>query len=136
MKTAVLASTMILACAAGALGSGGSEPTVRESGFPEFITPNDEYYVTRIGEVPRIDGEAYRLEISGLVASPRSLSLDELYAMELVELPLTVECIGNSPTSADFRSSSIRDFSRDTRSASSSPGCRWERSSYSASTPP
>ena len=71
---------------------------VKESGFPDFITSNENYYVTRIGEVPQIDASSYSLEVKGLVDRPGSFSLDELYAMEMVEVPLTVECIGNSPS--------------------------------------
>jgi hypothetical protein len=70
---------------------------VREDGFPDFVTSAENYYVTRIGEVPQIQAESYSLEVGGLIERPTSFTLDELYAMELVELPLTVECIGNSP---------------------------------------
>ena len=69
---------------------------IDEVGYPDFITSNEEYYVTRIGKIPNIDPDTYRLEVTGLVATPLSLSLDDLYDMDLVELPLTVECIGNS----------------------------------------
>jgi hypothetical protein len=65
-------------------------------GYPDFITPNDEYYVTRIGDVPEVDGQSYRLNVTGLVKHPRSFTLKELTDMAAVELPLTVECIGNT----------------------------------------
>jgi hypothetical protein len=65
--------------------------------FPDFITSNEDYYVTRIGKVPEIDANEYRLEVAGLVKAPRFFTLEELKALDLVELPLTVECIGNSP---------------------------------------
>ncbi len=71
--------------------------TKAEEGFPDFITPNNKYYVTRIGKVPEIDPETYRLEVTGLVENPRSFTLKELRELPTVELPLTVECIGNSP---------------------------------------
>ena len=64
--------------------------------FPDFVTANDDYFVTRIGEVPQIDAESYRLKIFGKVLQPTTSTLDELYQLEMVELPLTVECIGNS----------------------------------------
>ncbi|MFW9845941.1 MAG: molybdopterin-dependent oxidoreductase [Candidatus Thorarchaeota archaeon] len=64
--------------------------------YPDFITKNKDYYLTRIGDVPQIDRDTYELEIRGLVENPRSFSLDELYALNLTEMPLTVECIGNS----------------------------------------
>jgi hypothetical protein len=73
---------------------------VKSDGFPDFVTSNENYYVTRIGDVPQIDEEEYTLEVKGLVDTPRSFSLEELYAMELIELPLTVECIGRSTAGA------------------------------------
>lgn len=65
--------------------------------FPDFITANEDYFITRIGDVPSIDGETYALNITGLVEHPRSFTLEELEALALIELPLTVECIGNPP---------------------------------------
>jgi DMSO/TMAO reductase YedYZ molybdopterin-dependent catalytic subunit len=76
---------------------GCATQTIRRNDFPDFITANEDYYVTRIGDVPEIDGESYRLEIKGLIKNPQSFTVDELYSMEMEELPLTVECIGNSP---------------------------------------
>ncbi|MFX1415756.1 MAG: molybdopterin-dependent oxidoreductase [Promethearchaeota archaeon] len=66
------------------------------SGFPDFFTKNEDYFVTRIGGVPDIDRETYRLEVKGLIDNPTSFTLDELQSLNLTELPLTVECIGNS----------------------------------------
>ena len=63
--------------------------------FPDFVTPNTDYYVTRIGEIPEIDAETYRLKIFGRVKQPKSFTLDELNQLKMVEFPLTVECIGN-----------------------------------------
>ncbi len=65
--------------------------------FPDFYTKNEDYYLTRIGAVPNIDRDSYRLKITGLVDNPTDFSLDELEALNLTELPLTIECIGNGP---------------------------------------
>ena len=65
-------------------------------GFPDFITSNDDYYITRIGKLPNIKESEYRLEITGLVDKPGNWTLEELRALPSVEIPLTVECIGNS----------------------------------------
>ncbi len=65
------------------------------SEFPDFITSNQDYFVTRIGSVPAIDRDTYRLEVRGLVDNPMIFTLDELQALNLTEFPLTVECIGN-----------------------------------------
>lgn len=37
-----------------------------QQGRPDFITPNDKYYITRIGKVPEIDEEDYELTIKGI----------------------------------------------------------------------
>ena len=73
-----------------------TEPTSEPSEFPDFITKNEDYFVTRIGGVPQIDRDTYRLEIHGLIDNPMSYSLVELQSLNLTELPLTIECIGNS----------------------------------------
>ncbi|MHA2003131.1 MAG: molybdopterin-dependent oxidoreductase [Candidatus Thorarchaeota archaeon] len=65
------------------------------SEFPDFITKNEDYFITRIGTVPEIDRDTYRLEISGLVDNRTSFSLDQLQSLNLTEMPLTIECIGN-----------------------------------------
>ncbi|UCE11010.1 MAG: molybdopterin-dependent oxidoreductase [Candidatus Thorarchaeota archaeon] len=67
------------------------------SEFPDFITKNEDYFVTRIGQVPTIDRDMYRLEITGLVENPTSFTLEELQSLNLTDLPLTIECIGNGP---------------------------------------
>ncbi len=64
--------------------------------FPDFFTSNDDYFVTRIGPVPNINRDTYRLTISGLVDNPTEFTLTELQSLNLTELPLTIECIGNS----------------------------------------
>ena len=63
--------------------------------FPDFITKNEDYFVTRIGSVPAINRDTYRLDIGGLIDNPTSLSLVELQSLNMTELPLTIECIGN-----------------------------------------
>jgi hypothetical protein len=64
--------------------------------YPDFYTSNADYFVTRIGQVPAIDSLTYKLEITGLLSHPHSFSLNELRALDLEELPLTIECIGNA----------------------------------------
>lgn len=71
-------------------------PSEVPSEFPDFITSNEDYFVTRIGAVPNINRDTYRLEIHGLIDTPVSYSLIELQSLNLTELPLTIECIGNS----------------------------------------
>lgn len=75
---------------------GGCYPNTPVTGeFPDFITENEDYFITRIGDVPSIDERTYELKITGLVENPHSFTREELSNLELIELPLTVECIGN-----------------------------------------
>ncbi len=71
------------------------QPQEQLTGFPDFFTKNEDYFITRIGAVPNIDRETYRLQVTGLVDTPTSFTLNQLEALNLTELPLTVECIGN-----------------------------------------
>lgn len=87
----LIAAVLTVACATNKI-------SVNRRGFPDYITSNEDYYVTRIDGIPEIDASTYALEVKGLVERPASFSLEELYAMDMVELPLTVECIGNSPS--------------------------------------
>jgi DMSO/TMAO reductase YedYZ molybdopterin-dependent catalytic subunit len=64
--------------------------------FPDFITSNDDYFITRIGSIPAIEGEQFELSVGGLVDTPSTFTLDELQALPQQEITLTVECIGNS----------------------------------------
>ena len=63
--------------------------------FPDFVTENDDYFVTRIGAVPSIDRDGYRLSIGGLVDEPTSYTLSDLEGLATREITLTIECIGN-----------------------------------------
>jgi len=96
-KSMFAAAAVAAAALISLLSCASSRYVVKESGFPDFVTSAKDYYVTRIGDVPSISGNSYRLQVGGLVDNPRSFTLEELYAMGTEELPLTVECIGNSP---------------------------------------
>ena len=67
----------------------------RLGNFPNFYTKTEDYYITRIGDIPVIDEHSYKLEITGCVENPTNFSLSELRALPLIEFPLTIECIGN-----------------------------------------
>ena len=63
--------------------------------YPDFITNNEDYFITRISNVPEISAEKYMLTVSGIGDAELSFSLDDLMKIEQIEFPLTVECIGN-----------------------------------------
>jgi hypothetical protein len=66
-----------------------------ESGFPDFITNNEDYFITRISSIPEIDAINYQLTIKGEVENPTNYTLQDLYQLDMIEIPLTTECIGN-----------------------------------------
>ncbi|MFX1497099.1 MAG: molybdopterin-dependent oxidoreductase [Promethearchaeota archaeon] len=63
--------------------------------FPDFYTKTEDYYITRINDIPIIDEQNYKLEITGCIENPTNYSLSELRALPLIQFPLTIECIGN-----------------------------------------
>lgn len=83
----------------------------RPGDYPDFVTSNEDYYVTRIKSVPTIDETTYRLTVKGLVKRPRSFTLEELRGLELVELPLTVECMATHLRDRSFPPRCGRDLS-------------------------
>ncbi len=61
----------------------------------DFFTPADQFFTTQHFGHPEIDLATYRLEVSGLVDRPLSLSIDDLRAMPSRELVFGFECSGN-----------------------------------------
>ncbi|HET7292227.1 MAG TPA: sulfite oxidase [Vicinamibacteria bacterium] len=61
-----------------------------------WVTPADKFFRIAHFGVPDVDAAAYKLEVAGLVASPRNYSLAELRAFPKKEVAFTLECSGNS----------------------------------------
>jgi DMSO/TMAO reductase YedYZ molybdopterin-dependent catalytic subunit len=60
------------------------------------LTANKNFYRIDINTLPpRVDGENWRLEVTGLVSRPLSLSLAELRSRPAVSQAITLECISN-----------------------------------------
>jgi DMSO/TMAO reductase YedYZ molybdopterin-dependent catalytic subunit len=59
------------------------------------ITPKDEFFTTQHYGHPKVDVATYKLQVSGLVDRPLTLSLDELRKMGNTELVAGFECSGN-----------------------------------------
>jgi DMSO/TMAO reductase YedYZ molybdopterin-dependent catalytic subunit len=59
------------------------------------ITPPGLHYLLTHYDIPAVEESSYTLEVDGLVATPLSLSLDELRARPAVALAVTMECAGN-----------------------------------------
>jgi DMSO/TMAO reductase YedYZ molybdopterin-dependent catalytic subunit len=59
------------------------------------FTPKDEFFTTQHYGHPEVDPAAFRLNVSGLVERPVSLSLDDLRRMGALDLVAGFECSGN-----------------------------------------
>jgi DMSO/TMAO reductase YedYZ molybdopterin-dependent catalytic subunit len=65
------------------------------SGFSDYITPIEHFFVRTHVYVPAVDANAWRLKVEGEVGSPLTLALDDLKRMPSAELVAVVECAGN-----------------------------------------
>jgi DMSO/TMAO reductase YedYZ molybdopterin-dependent catalytic subunit len=65
-------------------------------GITPLFTPNRAFYVTdTVLTAPRVDLDRWRLRVRGLVEREVEFSLDELLAMDLVEVDATLVCVHN-----------------------------------------
>jgi DMSO/TMAO reductase YedYZ molybdopterin-dependent catalytic subunit len=82
-----------------ALPAGAPPPREGDLGVPgisPLFTPTGSFYVTDVAaRPPRVDPDAWRLRVTGLVERPLELSLDEIAALGLEELDATLVCVHN-----------------------------------------
>ncbi len=88
-----------------AVGSGGISLdelrlAARNHGMPlealrYDVTPAGLHYLLTHYDIPAVDASAWRLEVRGAVATPLSLSLDDVRARPAVTVAVTMECAGN-----------------------------------------
>jgi DMSO/TMAO reductase YedYZ molybdopterin-dependent catalytic subunit len=62
----------------------------------DWITPNEDFFVIKHFDEPQLNEVDWRLEITGLVDQPMTLSLADLQSREKQEATVTLECSGNS----------------------------------------
>ena len=60
-----------------------------------WLTPNDEFFIVQHYGQPVLDEQDWRLDIGGLVAHQRTLTLADLKARARREVVFTMECSGN-----------------------------------------
>jgi sulfite oxidase len=65
------------------------------SGFSDYLTPIEHFFVRTHVYVPAVDLNQWRLSIGGSVATPLTLSLDDLKKLPAAELVGVLECAGN-----------------------------------------
>jgi sulfane dehydrogenase subunit SoxC len=59
------------------------------------ITPAGLHYLLIHYDIPAVDPESFRLEVTGAVERPLTLTLDDLRRRDRVDKPITFECAGN-----------------------------------------
>ncbi len=65
-------------------------------GLDAWLTPADQFFVIKHYDEPALDERDWTLQISGLVATPMTLTLADLRARARREATFTMECSGNS----------------------------------------
>ena len=65
------------------------------SGFSDYITPIEHFFVRTHVYVPTVDVSDWRLKVEGEVAKPLTLAMDDLKKLPAVDLVSVVECAGN-----------------------------------------
>ena len=65
------------------------------SGFSDYLTPAEHFFVRAHVYVPSINVGEWRLNVGGSVATPLALTLDDLKKLPAAELIGVLECAGN-----------------------------------------
>ena len=65
------------------------------SGFADYITPIDRFFVRTHVAVPAVALDSWRLKVEGEVAAPLTLTMQDIKGLPSVELVAVVECAGN-----------------------------------------
>jgi DMSO/TMAO reductase YedYZ molybdopterin-dependent catalytic subunit len=65
------------------------------SGFADYITPIDRFFVRSHVYTPRLDLGQWRLAVDGEVSNALTLTMDDLRRMPSVEVVSVLECAGN-----------------------------------------
>lgn len=65
------------------------------SGFADYITPIEHFFVRTHVYVPQVNLSEWRLKVDGEVATPVTFTMDDLKTLPAVELVAVVECAGN-----------------------------------------
>lgn len=60
----------------------------------DFFTPNELFFVRNHGEIPQVDGDAYRLRVDGRVRNPLALSLADLGNLPRRRVVSALQCAG------------------------------------------
>lgn len=65
-------------------------------GLTPYVTPNADFYrIDTALLVPRVNADRWQLRIDGMVDHPLAFTYDQLLGMEMVEAPITIQCVSN-----------------------------------------
>jgi DMSO/TMAO reductase YedYZ molybdopterin-dependent catalytic subunit len=84
-------------------------------GTPTFLTSNADFYrIDTALRVPSISADSWRLKLHGMLATPVTLTYDDLLSRRLVERTITMTCVsnpigGNLISTANFVGVELRD---------------------------
>jgi len=68
------------------------------NGVTPAITPNNEHYIVTQNAIdPTVNLDVWRLEVTGLVGNPGSLTYEQLQNLPSISRAITLECIANGP---------------------------------------
>jgi DMSO/TMAO reductase YedYZ molybdopterin-dependent catalytic subunit len=65
------------------------------SGFADYITPIERFFVRTHVPAPRVDLTDWRLKVDGAVATPLTLTMEDVRRLPALELVSVLECAGN-----------------------------------------
>ena len=65
------------------------------TGFSDYITPVEHFFVRTHVYVPNVKIDEWRLNVMGEVGTPLKLTMDDIRKMPAVEMVAVVECAGN-----------------------------------------
>jgi DMSO/TMAO reductase YedYZ molybdopterin-dependent catalytic subunit len=71
------------------------------SGFGDYLTPIEHFFVRTHVYVPTVNLNDWRLSVDGEVGAPLTLTMDELKKLPSVDMVSVVECAGNGRGFAD-----------------------------------
>ncbi|KAI8140685.1 hypothetical protein BJV82DRAFT_622125 [Fennellomyces sp. T-0311] len=72
-----------------------SEPPLKMLEQAGFVTPNQLHFVRNHGPVPQLVEDEHRLEITGLVNNPITVTMQDILSMPATTIPVTMVCAGN-----------------------------------------
>jgi DMSO/TMAO reductase YedYZ molybdopterin-dependent catalytic subunit len=61
-----------------------------------FVTPTEVFYVRTHFPIPSIDRDAWWLNVDGEVENPFGINYEQLLKLDVVTIPITLECAGNN----------------------------------------